>query len=92
MVTVVINIMEGGRRKEKFVYDQSSLHSYLILDWGKEVANGRSMAIGMFANVWVSCEVIAAGGWKTVSLLTKEEEGESTGVGATSTTGSLGFF
>ena len=31
MVTVVINIMEGGRRKEKFVYDQSSLHSYTLV-------------------------------------------------------------
>ena len=69
-------------------------------DEGKEVAmtdaNGRSMAIGMFADVWVSCEAIAAGGWRTVSsLLTKEEEGESTGGGDTSTgtgTGSLGLF
>ena len=67
-------------------------------DEGKEVAmtdaNGRSMAIGMFADVWVSCEAIAAGGWRTVSLLTNEEEGASTGGGETSTTGtgSLGLF
>ena len=67
-------------------------------DEGKEVAmtdaNGRSMAIGMFADVWVSCEAIAAGGWRTVSLLTNDEEGASTGGGATSTTGtgSLGLF
>ena len=65
---------------------------------GKEVAmtdaNGRSMAIGMFADVWISCEAIAAGGWRTVSLLTNDEEGASTGGGATSTTGtgSLGLF
>ena len=66
---------------------------------GKEVAitdaNGRSMAIGMSADVWVSCEAIAAGGWRTVlSLLITEEEGASTGGGEISTTGSgsLGLF
>ena len=58
-------------------------------------ANGRSMATGMSAaDVWVSCEAIAAGGWRTVSLLTNEEEGASTDGGETSTTGtgSLGLF
>ena len=59
-------------------------------------ANGRSMATGMSAaDVWVSCEAIAAGGWRTVlSLLITEEEGASTGGGETSTTGSgsLGLF
>jgi len=65
---------------------------------GKEVAitdaNGRSTAIGMSADVWESCEAIAAGGWRTVSLVMTEEEGASTGGGATSTTGtgSLGLF
>ena len=65
---------------------------------GKEVAitdaNGRSMAIGMSADVWESCEAIAAGGCRTVSLVMTEEEGASTGGGATSTTGtgSLGLF
>ena len=57
-------------------------------------ANGRSMAIGMSADVWESCEAIAAGGCRTVSLVMTEEEGASTGGGATSATGtgSLGLF
>ena len=65
---------------------------------GKEVAitdaNGRSMAIGMSADVWESCEAIAAGGCRTVSLVMTDEEGASTGGGATSATGtgSLGLF
>ena len=65
---------------------------------GKEVAitdaNGRSTAIGMSADVWESWEAIAAGGWRTVSALITEDEGASTGGGATSTTGtgSLGLF
>ena len=65
---------------------------------GKEVAitdaNGRSTAIGMSAAVWESCEAIAAGGWRTVSVLITEEEGASIGGGATSATGtgSLGLF
>ena len=90
--------------------EASSLSSFSRLwAWAEEVveeeeeeeeeaitdANGRSMATGMSAaDVWVSCEAIAAGGWRTVSLLTNEEEGVAKGGGATSTTGtgSLGLF